>query len=345
MKLTSLLVVFTAAFTVTACRQSTDQRSANGPDASLPPIRVAIATVDVETAPSLTEITGTVRPVARAQLAAKVMGTIEDMPVGLGQRVSRGDVLVRVSAGEIAARVAQAKSSFNTAQRDLDRERELLEKGASTATTVRGLEDRFAAAEAMLREAETMLGYTLIRAPFDGVVARKHADTGDLAAPGLPLLDVEGTQAYWIEAAIPGALVPGLSVGADLTVELPTEGKSFRGELAELSPATEANAHSVLVRIAVPQEVAVRSGQFARVRVPGPAATALLVPSAAVTRVGQMERVFVADPEGRAELRLVKSGARRGDQVEILAGVDPKERVVLAPPAGLREGQPLELPR
>jgi hypothetical protein len=69
---------------------------------------------------------------------------------------------------------------------------------------------------------------------------------------------------------------------------------------------------------------------------------ALLVPAAAVTMFGQMERVFMVE-DGRAGLRLVKTGAVRGDRVEVLAGLADDDRIIVNPPAGLREGQPLEI--
>ena len=69
----------------------------------------------------------------------------------------------------------------------------------------------------------------------------------------------------------------------------------------------------------------------------------LLVPGIALSNLGQMERVFVVGENNRAVLRLVKTGATRGERLEILSGLDAGERVVVAPPAGLREGQTLEI--
>jgi RND family efflux transporter MFP subunit len=313
-----------------------------GPAAALPPATVRVAPIVAETAPALTEVTGTIRPVQRAMIAAKVMGAIDELPVTLGQRVRAGDLLVKISAAEISAKVLQAQAGLNQARRDLDRERDLLAKGASTADLVKGLEDRFTLTQAMVREAEVMLGYTTVRAPFDGVVARKLAHAGDLAAPGLPLLEIEGTADFQVEAGIPDSLAAGLAPGAALAIDVPATGVTFTGRLAELSSASDAYARTVTARLAVPAGTAVRSGQFARVQVPGAPVRALLAPAAAVTTFGQMERVFVA-ANNRAELRLVKTGAARGDRVEILAGLSADERVVVNPPAGLREGQPLQV--
>ena len=331
--------------------------------ANLPPAKVRVGLVRVEEVPTLTEVTGTVCPIQRATIAAKVMGTIVELPVTLGQRIRAGDLLVKISAGEISARVLQAQSQFNQAKRDLDRERDLLAKNASTSDMVRSLEDRFVMTQALVREAEVMLGYATVLAPFDGVVARKPVNAGDLATPGLPLLEVEGIDAFQVEAGIPDSLATRFTVGTPLTVEVPTAGISFAGQLVELSSAADASARTVPAKISIPAGSAVRSGQYARVQVPGTPIRALLAPVAAVNTLGQMERVFVAEVggagvppanptdmgkmpmphSGRAVLRLVKTGAARGDRVEILSGLADGERLVLNPPAGLREGQSLEI--
>lgn len=317
------------------------------PNPASPPARVRVANASIENVPVLTEVSGTVRPVRRAQIAAKLMGTIEELPVTLGQRVRSGDLVARIAAGEIAARVAQAQAQLNIARRDLERERSLLGKGASTADTVRGLEDRLTLMQAMVREAEVMLGYATIRAPFDGVVARKPAEAGDLASPGMTLLELEGTGAFQVEAAIPDSLAAKLTAGAKLAVEVPVSSLKFDAVVAEVSSAADPGARSVLVRLAVPAESAVRSGQFVRVFVPGAPVRTVLAPATALSPFGQLERIFTVSANNRAELRLVKSGARHGaagsERIEILSGLTGNERVVVDPPATLREGQPLEV--
>ncbi len=330
----------TSALLLLALLAGCARHEATASAAALPSARVRSAVVQAVSLPQLTEVTGTVRPARHAMLAAQVMGSVADLPVALGQPVHAGDLLLRISAAEINAKVAQARSQLNLAGRDLERERDLLAKGASTAEMVRSLEDRYAMTEAMVREAETMLGYTEIRAPFDGVVAHKFINAGDLAGPGQPLLEVEGTTDFEIEAGIPVSLAAGLVPGTSLSAE--AAGLPLPGTVREISSTADAATRTVGVKIALAAGAAVRSGQFARVFVPGPAESVLLIPAAALSPSGQLERVFVAGDNRQAVLRLVKSGARRGDQVEVLSGLSAGEKVILDPPAGLREGQPLE---
>lgn len=303
-----------------------------------PPVPVRTAVAAREDLPVLIETTGTVRAVRRAEVAAKVMGQIEELPVSLGQRVNQGDVIARLAAAEMVARVQQAEAALAALKRDLEREQSLAERGAGTREAVATLQDRMATAQAVLREAQAMLDYTIVRAPFAGAIARRIADVGDVAAPGVPLVEIEGTDAFEVEAGVPESLLGGTGLGRTLEVNVPAANVSFGGRVTEVAAAAEARTRSVTVKIAVPAGVPVRSGQFARLQVPTAPAPTVLVAAEAVAPVGQMERVFVVGGDNRAVLRLVKTGARRGGQVEILAGLDAGERVVLAPGIGLRDG-------
>lgn len=310
--------------------------------ASGPALRLESSTLSMQAVSAFSEVSGTVRPVERAQLASKVMGVIADLPITLGQRVHKGDLLVSLNAAEISARLSQARSQLNLAQRDLERERELLSKNASTAEMVRSLEDHYAINQALVREAEAMLDYTRIRAPFEGVISRRLANAGDLATPGMPLLEVEGIDRFEIDAQVPESLALSLKVGTQAEVDIAAAALRFQARIAEISPSSDALSRNVLVKLEVPSGVQVRSGQYARIQLPSGQSRLLLCPVSALSPFGQMERVFVVK-EGRAVLRLVKTGARRGELVEILSGLSEGEQVLTSIPAGLREGQAVEV--
>lgn len=341
MKTLPITVTALALVLLAGCGKSSTQETNKA--AALPAVQVRMATAKLEERPSLNEVVGTVRPVQRALIAAKVMGTIEELPVVLGQRVSRGDLLLKISAAEIAARALQAQSQLNQARRELERERELLTKGASTADLVKSLEDRFAMTQALVREAEVMLGYTSVKAPFDGVVSRRIANAGDLASPGTPLLELEGRSDFQIEAGIPDSLASSLRLGGEYQVEVPASALSFQAKLVELSSAADPAARSVPAKFSVPSGLSVRSGQFARLNIPGASIRQLQVPESSVVRQGQIEALFVVGTDSRATLRIVRTGALRNGQREILAGLADGDRVVSNPPVGLVEGRLLEV--
>lgn len=309
--------------------------------ADTPAVSVRLAPVVSASVPVLLEAPATVRPAERASLAAKLTGTVASFPLGLGASVAAGDVLLTLAAPEAEARVRQAQAQLAEAERNTTRQRTLVASGVNPPEALRDAEDRLRFAQAAAAEAEAMLAYATVRAPFAGVMTEKHVLPGDLATPGLPLLVLESTQRLRAEGAVPEAAAASLRIGAPVAVVLADGAEPTSAAIEELSPAADAVSRSILLKAALPPGSA-RSGQFARLQVVVGDAPALFVPVAAVTRFGQMERVFVVAHE-RAVLRLVKTGRAAGDRVEILSGLNPGEQVVLAPPAALRDGQPVTL--
>ncbi len=307
-----------------------------------PPMSVRVAPVQREIAPAIIEVPGTVRPTERAVVAAKIAGTIESLPLTLGQTVRQGDLLVRLTAPELSARLAQAHARLNQAVREEKRNRELAATGAATTDDARAAAERLDAARAAVAEAEAMLAYSEICAPYDGRVARQLAYVGDLASPGSPLLVIERSTAFQVESEVPASLAASLALGAELSVVVSGTETPVAGRVAEIAAAADATTHTVLVKLALASPDAAWSGRAARVRLPGEAAEALLVPVSAVTRFGQMERVFVV-ANGKAQLRLVRTGAMRGDRTEILAGLAAAETVVVGPQGTLHDGQPIAI--
>lgn len=306
------------------------------------PVTVSVATVSEQDAPVLIEVAGTVQAAERAAIAAKVTGVITRMPVVLGSTVKAGDLLVSISADEIAARLNQAEAQLAQARRNLEREQNLLQKNAATPESVKSLNDLYAIAQAGYREAKTMLGYATITAPFDGVVTRKNGHSGDLATPGAVLLQVENPAKLQVTTAVPESLVLGIRLGEALTVTVPAATVVVQGMVSEIAPAADPISRTAPVVLDLPATPSLRSGQFARVQLPGKGVKTLLAPSSALVPSGQMDRVFVVEGE-RARLRLVRTGLRHDGQVEILAGLNGGDTVITANNRLLVDGQALRV--
>jgi RND family efflux transporter MFP subunit len=306
----------------------------------LPAASVNVVTVS-ETAPARqVEIMGTVQAADSASIAARVSGNIIDLPVSLGSRVKKGDMLVSISAGEITAKLLQVQAQLEQATRNLERERNLLKKNAATPETVKTLEESKRIAEAVYKEVRTTLSYTSIEAPFDGVITRKIANIGDLATPGKPLLQLENESQLQIIADIPEALILGISIGDALPVYIPAPELTLTGTVAEIAPTADPSSRTAPVKLTIPPGIKIRSGQFARVALPGTSGKALLVPQSAVMSFGQLDRLFIIR-EDTAHLQLVKTGLRHADMIEILSGINSGDVVVSQGNKLLKDGQPV----
>ena len=331
------LLAFATAFTLAGCHA----KKASDPD-SLPP--VAVRTVVVESKPraSSEEVVGTVRASLRAVLEAKLSARIEALLVAPGQAVKAGDLLAQLDAREVQAKLDQALALREQATRDLARARDLLDKKVTTQAEFDSVQARERVASGSAREMETMLGYTKILAPFNGVITRKLADVGDLAAPSKPILEMENPRALRFEADVPESLIGSVKLGTKLPVRVSAVAAPVEGTVVEIAPIAEAASRTFIVKLDLPAAEDTRSGQFGRVWVVTGESPSIRVPATALVVRGQMEYIFVAENQ-RAQLRLVRAGKRTDGEIEILAGLNSGETVVIEGAAQLRDGQSITL--
>jgi RND family efflux transporter MFP subunit len=287
------------------------------------------------------EVVGTVQPKLQAMVEAKVSGRITRLPVQLGQSVKQGDVLVELATQEIQARLDQANAAFRQAELDFNRTDNLRKQQAATQSELDGAQARYNVAKASVAEAEAVSGYARILAPFDGVVARKLADEGDLAMPGKPLLDLEGRAGLRLVADVPSLLASRVLPDSKLAVRVDTLTDPITGTVAEISPAADPASRTVLMKVDLPETAGLSTGQFGRLAVPVGEATFLFVPPTALVRRGQLEILFVA-ADGKAQMRLVRTGKETPQRIEILTGLAPGESVVVEGAGNLRDGQPVQ---
>jgi len=310
--------------------------------AGLPSVTVRVQTIESKKRIATEEVVGTVRARLRSVIEAKVTGKIDQMLVVPGQQVKAGELLAQLDAREIQARLDQAIAVRQQAEADLKRIGSLVEQKIIAQADFDSAQSKSRVANGAVVEAETLLSYTKVTAPFAGVISRKYADVGDLATPGKALLDMEDSTALRLEADVPEAVVGKLTLGDKLPVRVSALEKELEGVVSEIAPAADSGSRTFLVKLDLPTQPGLRAGQFGRVAMPVGETAALRVPVSAVVQRGQMEIVFVVS-DNKAQLRLVKTGKRIGDEVELVSGVEAGEKIVVEGAAGLMDGQPLQI--
>lgn len=305
-------------------------------------VSVRIARVETHGHTATEEVVGTVRSRLRATVEAKVAGRIESLDVVPGQSVRQGQRLAVLDARETQARLDSARAVLEQAGRDLDRVARLVKDGAATPSELEAVQSRQRVAAATVAEIETLLGHARVVAPFDGVITRKSADVGDLATPGRPLVEIEDPTRLRFEADVPESLVDEVTAGARMPVRIASRPEPLEGIVAEIAPVSDPLSRTHPIKLDLPPAPGLRAGQFGRVAVPTGQASVPHVPAGAVFRRGQME-CAIAVAEGRAHLRLVRTGKPLGADVEIVSGLEPGEQVVVDAPSRLRDGQAVEV--
>ncbi len=334
----ALFITILALAFIAGCNEPVEKSAVS----SLPPVEVHIETLTQSVMPVQIELAGTLQAVEHATISARVAGQVVKLPVQIGSKVKKGDLLVKISAAEINARLQQAETQLAQAQRNLARETKLLQVNASTRVKVKTLKELVLTNEAVLREAQTILGYTEIKAPFAATVTDKLVEVGDLALSGAALLKLENGTALEVVIQVPEAQSHFINLASRLPLTVPAAGLTLEAQVREISPTVDPASRTTQVKLMLPAAPELRSGQFARVALVDSSVKSLMINSKALRQNGQMQQVFVTD-QGVARMRLVRIGAEFDGRIEILSGLQAGDQVVIDPIEQLHDGQPLKV--
>ncbi len=327
MKTPLALILFTAALTLPAHAES--------PEAVRVDARPVLAAYPAE---------GLVEAVRSATLAAQTQGRILEMSVDAGDRVRRGDLVIRIDAAQATqavagaeAQVEQARATAINARAQYERTQGLFEQKFISQAALDQAEAALRAAEASLRAAEAgkgqatvARGFASLAAPMDGIVARRDAQPGEMAQPGRALLTIYDPAWMRVVADLPQSRLEALKRGPlSARVEFPDTGRWVDATTVELIPTADPRTHTVQARVGLPAEFAgVLPGTFARVHFATGEQNRIGVPPDAVVRRGEITGVYVQREDGRFVLRQVRLGEMLSDgRIEVLAGLAPEESV------------------
>jgi RND family efflux transporter MFP subunit len=321
---------------------------------------VQTLTVSQTTVPDVIESVGTVYSAESAQIAAQMMGNVVAMNVREGDRVRRGQLLVLIDGAQPRAGLERAQAGVNAANHEIvaaeadlglaeatmKRYQTLFDKKSVSPQEMDEVKARYQAANARremarsgqaqagaaLTQARTALSYTRILAPFDGVVTERKVDPGALAAPGMPLLTIEGSGRLRLEATVDESGVRYIKLGETVPVVFDALGdEAFSGKVVMVAPAADPASRSFLVKVELPANPTLRSGLFGRARFPRGQRSSLLVPRDSIISRGQLQAVYVIGADGTASIRYITLGSANGNQVEVLSGISAGDRVIVAP--------------
>lgn len=333
-----------------------DSAAAAGPTATvLAPDDVSTAeAADVTTGIT---ITGSLEPADRVSVTAQVGGTLGQIGVDRGSRVSRGQRLVTIQAEGVRsqaagaqAAVAAAEANLAVARRQRDAAQRLFQAGATSQLDAENAqaaheaaEAQVAAARAQATAASEQAGFTVVTAPIAGVVSERAAESGEAVNPGDPIVTIVNTTTLELAGRIPVDAAASVRVGQPVTFTLDAfPNREFRGTVARKDPTADAATRQVGVYVRLPNASGqVTAGQFARGRVAGERVEdAVTVPMTAVQGSGSGAAVFVIE-NGRLERRAVTAGARdeQAGVVAIMEGLRIGERVLTRPTATVAAGQ------
>ncbi|WP_250458977.1 efflux RND transporter periplasmic adaptor subunit [Microbulbifer litoralis] len=300
---------------------------------------------------------GEVRARYEPDLAFRIGGKISRRLVQVGDRVNRGDPLAELNAEDLQLELDGARAQLDSAQADQrlasnerQRHRSLLERQLVSQSQFDTVESRYDASTAQLERARANLevarnraGYAVLKAPRDGVIARRQAEAGQVVAAGQTVFTLAADGDREVRIDLPEQQIDRFAVGQTVTLELWSRpGEPFNGQIRELSPAADPASRTFEARVAFDNEkVKADLGQSARVFADtGERHGALSIPLAALTADNGNPFVWVLDPDGNTLHKTpVTVGAFGTERVPVLDGLAPDNWVVAAGTQLLRDGQ------
>ncbi len=224
----------------------------------------------------------------------------------------------------------EVETKYKAATAEFERSEKILESLKARKSQAFARVDQ---AKADITSSKTYQSYSRIAAPFAGIVTSKNIDLGMMATPGQALLTIEDTTNYQLEALVAESKLNLIHSEDELAVYIDSISKDkIIGKVQEIVPSADISSHSFLVKISLPADLATRSGMFGRVEIPMTEKSIITIPSVAIKERGQLTSCYVLDEKGNPQMRLIKTGKLYGERVEILAGLDIGEKVLLSEP-------------
>ncbi len=299
---------------------------------------------------------GKVDALRRVDLAFRVSGTLAELPVKENDEVSRGQVVAVLDAADFRTRLADRQATFGRLERDYGRAQELIKENFISRSDFDRIEADYRSARAALDQAQLDLSYTELKAPFDGIIARRAVQNFEEVQAKQAILALRDLSLLEVKFGVPEGIVQRLSETPESEV-IPVTASfdsapdqafalTFREFANTADPATQTfEATFVLPR---PEGLEVLPGMTANVSVDLSAffeGEAYFLPVTAVTAdSGLGAHVWVVDEEsGSVSARPVTLGRMSGASIEVFEGLNPGERVVTAGTGYLGEGMRVEL--
>ncbi|MEZ4875706.1 MAG: efflux RND transporter periplasmic adaptor subunit [Flavobacteriaceae bacterium] len=322
------------------------------------PIPVTVNTLaDPSNSPFLT-VSGKIQSVNSADLSTRMMGFVNKVYVKVGDKVSKGQLLVSINNTDLQAKLAQVNASiteataaFNNAKKDYERFQNLFAENSASQKELDDMTARYEMAKARLEGAKGMKNeiqaqftYANITAPFSGVITGKNIEEGNMANPGMPLISMETPGSFEVVAMVPETEISKIKKDSNVTVVAKSIGKSLSGKVAEVSISAKNTGGQYLVKIALEKtDAPILSGMFVNVQFPiekekNTNEPTLYVPESALVRQGQLTGVYTLGNNNVAILRWLRIGKTIGDQVEVLSGLSKEESYITSAEGKLFNG-------
>ena len=281
---------------------------------------------------------GTVEANERIDLRAEVTGIVEAIYLTEGSRVQEGDLLLKINDSELQAQKSRAEYRYNLAAQQEERQRRLLEKGGVSQEDYDATLNQVNVFRSEMQLIDAQLEKTEIRAPFSGRIGLKYVSKGQFIGPDQPIASLQELDRVKIDFSVPERYAGRVQTGDLMRFEVQGIDSTFVGEVYAIEPRINTDTRTLSLRaISDNPEFLLYPGAFANIElVLEEIEEALMVPTISLIPGLNSQKVYVA-VDGMVEERIVKTGIRTSEKVQILEGLNPGDQVLTT---GLLQARP-----
>ncbi len=286
---------------------------------------------------------GTVTSDHRVSISSRISGYIRKLSVREGDRVKKGQVLVRVDPVNARQALVQAEADLADAKADKQRYESLYRDHAASKQQLDRVRLRYKVTRSQVAQARNQLGYAEVLSPVNGVVVEKRLSKGDLAQPGAAILTLEDPTSLLVNTYVSEQFVIGIHIGDKVDVDIPSMQRRITGVVRQVVEAADAVSHQFMIKIALPSDPAIHPGMYAQVGFAVGTRRALLVPQAAVVNMAGLYGIYIVDDDGVAHYRQIRPGEQvNAGKVEVLAGLHDGDRIAWDAKPALQSGMKVQ---
>jgi membrane fusion protein (multidrug efflux system) len=309
---------------------------------------VAVMAAEVREFAEVVEALGTANANESVVITATVADRISRVGFDSGDQVRAGDILVELTDTEAAAGLAESRAALREAQRELERTRDLAERGIVSRVRLDELTSNMERARARVAGLEARVAERIIRAPFDGVVGLRNVSLGELVRPGDVVAQLDDVSIIKLDFTLPERFLSVLAAGMPVHARAAAFPETvFAGQIVNISSRVDPVTRTVTVRAEIDNEDRrLLPGMLMTVQLRRDVRERLAAPETSITRSGDRVSVFIvreADGRTSVEQRQVRLGQRQAGYFEVLEGIEPGELIVMHGVHRLRDGMPVRI--
>ncbi len=275
-----------------------------------------------------------VEAVHKATITAQTSGRVSNIYFDVNDYVKKGALLLRMRDKDQQAKLNVAQANFTQAESELNRVEELFSKKLIAKSVVDKAESQFKSTRARLDQAKENLERTIIRAPYSGIVVKRHIEVGETARVGAPLFTGLSLEALRVVVNLPQDIINSVREHKLARVLLlDDDNKSIPASSMTISPYADAQSHTFLVRVNLPAgDHGLYPGMAVKVAFATGSTQKLQVPLSAVTHRSEVTALYVMNEKNQLSMRQIRAGHKLDNQmIEVLAGLQENEQVAIDP--------------